>query len=203
MVNRGDCMKILGISGSPRGDGNTSFLVKEALKAAEEEGFETEFVSLAGLEINPCIACDACKQENECIIMDDVNDILKKMEEADGVIIGSPVYFGGATAQTKMIIDRSRPLRAAHKLKNKVGGAISVGGARNGGQETTIRQIHDFYLIQSMIVVGDSFPTAHYGGTSAGGPVGASKEDEVGITTSRNLGKRVAEVVKLIKGNGE
>ncbi|MBW9222213.1 flavodoxin family protein [Methanothermococcus sp. SCGC AD-155-C09] len=190
-------MKIIGISGSPR-SGNTSFLVKEALKSAENEGIETEFISLSDKELNPCIACDVCKIEGECVIMDDVNEILKKMEEAEGIIIGSPVYFGGVSAQTKIIFDRSRPCRRGFKLKNKVGGAISVGASRNGGQETTIRQIHDFMLIHSMIVVGDSEPTAHYGGTGVGGKVEDCKEDNIGIDTAKNLGKKVAEVVKLI-----
>ena len=120
-------MKILGISGSPRKNGNTSYLVKEALQAAKEEGFETEFISLSGLELNPCIACDMCKKESACIIVDDINEIMEKIEEADGLILGSPVYFGGVSAQTKMIIDRSRPLRAGFKLKYKVGAAISAG----------------------------------------------------------------------------
>ena len=192
-------MKILGISGSPRKNGNTSNLVKEALKAAEKEGFETEFISLSGLELNPCIACDMCKKDEGCIIVDDMEEILEKIEDADGIIIGSPVYFGGVSAQTKMLIDRSRPLRAGFKLKYKVGAAISVGASRNGGQETTIRQIHDFYLIQSMIVVGDSEPTAHYGGTGQGKSPEDTKEDKHGLETSRNTGKRVAEVLKKMK----
>ncbi|WP_421077754.1 flavodoxin family protein [Methanothermococcus sp. Ax23] len=191
-------MKIIGICGSPR-NGNTSFLIKEALKSAEEEGAETEFISLSDKELNPCIACEVCKQEGECVIMDDINEILEKMKEADGIIIGSPVYFGGVSAQTKMLFDRSRPCRIGFKLKNKIGGAISVGASRNGGQETTIRQIHDFMLIHSMIVVGDKEPTAHYGGTGVGGAVDACENDEAGINTARNLGKKVAEVVKLIK----
>ena len=198
IVINGDIMKIIGICGSPR-NGNTSFLIKEALKSAEEEGAETEFISLSDKELNPCIACEVCKQEGECVIMDDINEILEKMKEADGIIIGSPVYFGGVSAQTKMLFDRSRPCRIGFKLKNKIGGAISVGASRNGGQETTIRQIHDFMLIHSMIVVGDKEPTAHYGGTGVGGAVDACENDEAGINTARNLGKKVAEVVKLIK----
>ncbi|AEF96331.1 flavodoxin family protein [Methanotorris igneus] len=193
-------MKILGISGSPRKEGNTTFLVKEALKAAEEEGVETEFISLAEKEINPCIACNVCKETGECAILDDVDEILQKMKEADGIIIGSPVYFGGVSAQLKMLMDRSRPLRRGFQMSNKVGGAIAVGASRNGGQETTIQQIHNFYFIHSMIVVGDKEPTAHYGGTGVGAAVDDCKNDEDGIETARNLGKKVAEVVKLIKG---
>ncbi|WP_456472388.1 flavodoxin family protein [Methanocaldococcus sp.] len=192
-------MKILGISGSPRAEGNTAYLVKLALEEAKKLGAEVEFISLAGKELNPCIACNACKESGKCVIVDDVEEILDKMLKADGIIIGSPVYFGGVTAQLKMLMDRSRPLRSGFQLKNKVGGAISVGGSRNGGQETTIQQIHNFYLIHSMIVVGDAEPTAHYGGTGVGRGPEDCKEDRDGIETAKNVGKKVAEVVKLIK----
>ena len=89
-----------------------------------------------------------------------------------------------------MLIDRTRPLRGSFRLKNKVCGAIAVGGSRNGGQESTISVIHDFLLIHDAIIVGDGEPMAHYGGTG----VGDTKNDDIGIETSKNLGKRVAEL---------
>ncbi|BAW31564.1 MAG TPA: flavodoxin family protein [Methanothermobacter sp.] len=189
--------KIIGIVGSPRVDGNTTFLVKEALTAAEEEGIETELIKLAEHDINPCRACDTCL-EGECPIEDDIPILLEKIEEADAIIIGSPVYFGNVTGQTKMFMDRTRPLRINFKLKNKIGGAVTVGGSRNGGQETTCSAIHNFLLIHEMIVVGDSSPTAHYGGTGVGRGREDCKEDQFGIETSRNLGKRIAELVTKI-----
>ena len=194
-------MKVIGISGSPRPEGNTTLLVREALNAIAEEGIETEFISLADKELNPCIGCNICEEIGSRQIIDDVDEILQKMKEADGIIVGSPVYFGGVTAQLKILMDRSRPLRRGFQMSNKVGGAIAVGASRNGGQETTIQQIHNFFLIHSMIVVGDKEPTAHYGGTGVGAGVDDCKNDEVGIETARNLGKKVAEVVKLIKGS--
>ncbi|MCQ6253885.1 flavodoxin family protein [Methanocaldococcus sp.] len=192
-------MKVIGISGSPRPDGNTSLLVRESLNAITEEGIETEFISLAGKELNPCLGCNICKETGYCQILDDIDPILEKMKEADGIILGSPVYFGGVSAQLKMLMDRSRPLRIGFQLRNKVGGAIAVGASRNGGQETTIQQIHNFFLIHSMIVVGDNDPTAHYGGTGVGKSPGDCEKDEIGLETARNLGKKVAEVIKLIK----
>ena len=114
------------------------------------------------------------------------------------MIIGSPVYFGNVTAQLKMLMDRSRPLRMDFKLKNKVGGAISVGGSRNGGQETTISAIHEFMLIHDVIIVGDGAPLAHYGELESVGPKRKLESDEVGLETSKNLGGRVAELaIKL------
>lgn len=189
--------RIIGIVGSPRLNGNTTFLVKEALSAAEEKGIETELIKLAEHEINPCRACDTCLT-SECPIEDDVPMILEKLEAADGIIIGSPVYFGNVTGQTKSFMDRTRPLRIDFKLKNKIGGAIAVGGSRNGGQETTCNAIHNFLLIHEMIVVGDASPTAHYGGTGVGRGEKDCEKDEFGIETSKNLGKKVAELVAKI-----
>ena len=110
------------------------------------------------------------------------------------------MYFGSVTSQLKMFMDRSRPLRMNFKLRDKVGGAIAVGGSRNGGQETTISTIHEFLLIHDAIVVGDGAPLAHYGGTGVGKVKGDAKTDDVGVETSRNLGRRVAELAMKLAG---
>ncbi len=192
-------VKIIGIVGSPRTGGNTEYLVKTALKSAEETGADTELINLATADIEPCVACDICKATGECAIYDDIRGITEKLIESDGMIIGSPVYFGSVTAQLKMLIDRSRPLRGSFKLRDKVGGALAVGGSHNGGQESTISVIHDFLLIQDAIVVGDGAPKAHYGGTGVGGAKEDTQNDDVGIETSKNLGKRVAELALRLK----
>jgi multimeric flavodoxin WrbA len=191
-------VKIIGIVGSPRTGGNTEFLVETALKSAEAAGADIDIINLGSKDIEPCVACDICKATGECAIYDDMREIMDKLLESDGMIIGSPVYFGSVTSQLKMLIDRSRPLRGSFKLKNKIGGAIAVGGSRNGGQESTISVIHDFLLIHDAIVVGDGAPLAHYGGTGVGGPKGDTNTDEMGIETSKNLGKRVAELALLL-----
>jgi multimeric flavodoxin WrbA len=183
-------VKIIGIIGSPRKEGNTSYLVETALKSAKSAGADTDIINLGSVNIEPCVACDICKAIGECGIEDDISEILEIMMESDGMIIGSPVYFGSVTSQLKILIDRSRPLRGSFRLKNKVCGAIAVGGSRNGGQESTISVIHDFLLIHDAIIVGDGAPMAHYGGTG----VGDTKIDEIGIETSQNLGKRVTEL---------
>ncbi|MGI6465107.1 MAG: flavodoxin family protein [Methanobacterium sp.] len=191
-------VKIIGIIGSPRKGGNTEIYVKKALESAQNAGAETEIINLATAEIEPCTACDICKSTGECAIYDDMVEIGKKLQEAHGVIIASPVYFGSVTAQTKIFIDRSRPLRIDFKLKDKVAGAISVGASRNGGQETTLNTIHNFMFIQDMIIVGDGAPLGHYGGAGVSGAAGDAAQDEVGLETSANLGKRVAELaIKL------
>jgi multimeric flavodoxin WrbA len=192
-------VKIIGVIGSPRTGSNTEILIIKALESAEEVGAETDLINLGSAEIEPCIGCDICKSTGECAIYDDMQDIIKKLGEADGLILGSPVYFGNVTSQMKIFMDRSRPLRIDFKLRDKVAGAISVGASRNGGQETTISAMHEFLLIHDAIIVGDGAPLAHYGGTGMGGVVGDTKQDEHGIETSINLGKRVAELAtKLI-----
>ena len=191
-------VKVIGLVGSPRKGGNTENLVKTALMAAEELGANTEIISLGSAEIEPCIACDICKATGECSIYDDMTSILEKIIEADGIVIGSPVYFGNVTSQLKMFFDRTRPFRADFKLRNIVGGAISVGGSRNGGQETTISAIHQFLFIHDVIVVGDGAPLAHYGGTGVGGAKEDIKTDNIGLETSNNLGRRVTELAILL-----
>jgi multimeric flavodoxin WrbA len=191
-------VKVIGIIGSPRKKGNTSYLVEKALDAAKDAGADVESIHLGKIEMEPCNACDICKLTGECPKNDDVNDILLKLQEAHGIIIGSPVYFGNVSSQLKMLMDRSRPLRADFKLKNKVCGAITIGASRNGGQETACSAIHNFLLIQDAVVVGDGAPLAHYGGTGAAGAVGDAQNDEFGIKTSQNLGKRITELAKKI-----
>lgn len=165
---------VLGISGSTR-KGNTEILVKRALDVCEAEGLKTKMVSLA----------------------DDVNtnEILNYMSDARAIIIGSPVYFANVPAKLKELMDKTLPLRREKRLKNKIGGAIAVGGSRNGGQEYTILAIHNFMLIHEMIVVSDT-DTAHFGGIAVGRNPGDVLNDEVGLKTTENLAKRIAEILK-------
>ncbi len=191
-------VKIIGIIGSPRKKGNTAFLVEKALESAEDAGANVESIHLGEMEIESCNACDICKMTGECPKDDGINHLLSKIQEAHGLIIGSPVYFGNVSAQLKILMDRSRPLRSDFKLKDKVGGAITVGGSRNGGQETAISAIHKFLLIHDAVIVGDGSPLAHYGGTGFAGAAGDIETDDFGIETSKNLGKRIAELSKKI-----
>lgn len=193
-------MKVLGIAGSPRADGNTSLLVKEALKVCAEKGADTELITLAGKKIMFCDNCDACAGgKNPCPKHDDVKEILDAMAEADAIIIGSPTYFGGVSGQLKTLFDRTMPLRRKDfQLSGIVGGAIAVGGSRNGGQENVIRDIQNWMMIHEMIVVADR-KTAHFGGIAVGRNPGDALKDETGLATVKNLGERVYDVASLIK----
>jgi len=180
---------ILGISGSPR-KGNTEILVKKSLEVCEREGFKTDFVSLAEKKIS------YFGDKNEG---DDTHEILEKMANAKAIIIGSPTYFANVPGKLKSLFDQSIVLRRdGFKLKNKIGGAIAVGGSRNGGQEQVILAIHNFMLIHEMIIVSDK-ETAHFGGIAVGRTTDDILRDDVGIRTVENLGKKVAETLKIFQ----
>jgi multimeric flavodoxin WrbA len=173
-------MKITGISGSPNAGGNNEKVIEIALGIAKEKGFKTERIFLSKLKVLPCDDCGTCRKGKVCPIEDDMAGINEKLEASDAIIVSSPVYFGSVTAQIKALFDRSILLkRNGLLLKGKVGGAIAVGGSRNGGQEFTIQAIHSWMHIHGMIVVGDG---AHFGGIAAK-PV---ESDETGLKTVRD-----------------
>ena len=99
-------MKIIGFSGSPNKNGSTTTLVSKVLKIAEENDHNTSFYKLNDLNINPCQDCGYCKKNEGCDLDDDMNPLNKEIEEADYIIVGSPIYYGEVSAQTKLFTDR-------------------------------------------------------------------------------------------------
>ncbi len=150
-------LTVLGISGSPR-VAATDFIVRYALDYLKEMGpVDVLYFSAVKKVINFCIHDDHCVITKQgCIFKDDLGVLYSMLERADGVIIGTPVYQGTLTAQTKAMLDRCRALvaRDPHLFTHKVGAAIAVGGDRNGGQELAMQTIHTFFLINSFIPVG-------------------------------------------------
>jgi multimeric flavodoxin WrbA len=170
-------MMVVGISGSPRKGGNTEFLLNEALGVALERDFEVERLFCSEIKVGFCMDCGNCAKGKACPEEDDMPTILDALEKADGIIVASPVYFGSVTAQLKSVFDRTIPLRRqGMKLKDKVGCGITIGGARNGGQEKAMESIHAWMHIHGMIVVGDS---SHFGGIA----VRPASEDRIGRKT--------------------
>lgn len=192
---------IVGINGSPNHDGNTVFLLKEALAAAHKSGAKTELLHVAeilqGVEPPFCEICSSpcdgvCGEGNK---LGEASDLLRGV---DGIIIGSPVYFGTLSGQLKAFWDKTRVLRREKALLNVVGGAIAVGGARFGGQETTLKAIHDMMLVQGMIIVGDGcqdFDCGHQGACAQR----PAEKDENGRRRAHILGQHVFEVAGATK----
>ena len=154
-------MEVVLIQGSPRRDGSTAKTITRLAEEFDALGDRVHRVDvtvrLAELEDPFCVHCsDPCSAQ--CYHGTALERDLEKMARADAVIVGSPVYFGTLSAPLKAFWDHTRVLRSQHSLLYTVGSAFSVGAARFGGQETTVRAIHDMFLIQGMIVVGDSSP---------------------------------------------
>ena len=129
-------MKVLGINGSPRKGGNTDILLDNVLKGTQNRGARVEKIVLNNLKFSPCQECENMPSDRFCIIEDDMQTVYKKVEEADAIILASPIFFGSLSAQTKMMIDRFQCVwRAKYILrkqvfgKRKIGAFISVQGA--------------------------------------------------------------------------
>jgi multimeric flavodoxin WrbA len=145
---------IVGICGSPRKMA-TEYVLRKALEMLEDMGFETSFFTVRGKNIGFCRHCDYCLKNKACIIADDMLTLYDLLKAAKGIILATPVYNGGVSAQLKAIMDRCRALIAADQnaLRYKVGMAIAVGGDRVGGQELAIQQILTFYILNGIIPV--------------------------------------------------
>ncbi len=196
-------IKIIGICCSPRKGKTTATSLKVCLEAAEKvaDNEETELIELAGMEIDGSLAAGIPLRPGR---KDDFPGLVPTLSDprVAGIIIGTPVYFGNMSSLCKAFLDRCLVFRSNFALSNKVGGVVAVAGGRNGGQELTIRSVHNCLLGQAMIIVGDGPPSGHWGGTVWSGHPGGVTKDEYGMNTVRNLGQRVAEVaLRLARGS--
>jgi len=192
---------IVGICGSPRNSA-TEYVLREALNMLETIGFKTEFFTVRGKKIGACTHCDHCLKHKECIINDDMKIVYSLLNEAEGIIIATPVYNGGISAQTKAVMDRCRALLAANPkvFKYKIGMAIAVGGDRIGGQELAIQQIHTFYILnESIPVSGGSFGANLGANFWSKDTLEGVKEDKEGFRSLKKTIKRFAEALNRIE----
>lgn len=183
-------MKVVAINGSARKDGNTAALLRRALTELEAEGVETELVQLAGRKAQGCTACLKCRElkDRQCHGRDDaVNECIAKIDEADGVLIGSPVYFADVTSEIKALIDRAGYVAMSNggMFKRKVGAAVIA--VRRGGAIHAFDSINHLFFICQMIVPGSS-----YWNLGIGRDKGAVEEDEEGMRTMAVLGQNMA-----------
>jgi multimeric flavodoxin WrbA len=189
-------MRVLGISGSPRRGGNTDILIKKALATLQEEGIETEFLSLADRPIKPCTGCRGCftSETPRCVQKDPAFEgIIEKFMQADGILLGSPVYFGSATPQIMTLIDRVGYVARRHPqlLRRKAGAAIVV--ARRAGQNFTFAQLNYFFLISEMVVPGSTYWNVAFGLEK-----GEVENDAEGVKTIVTLAQNMAWLLKKL-----
>lgn len=191
--------KIIGINCSPRKGQTTAAALELCLVAAKEQSpdIQTELVELADLSIPAYLAAGVPLKPGDT---DDFPTLVDKLGATNvvGIVVGSPVYFSNMSALCKAFLDRCGAFRKdGFKLSNKVAGVVAVGGARNGGQELTIRSIQAALMCQDMIVVGDGQPSARIG-AALWSQNNSIAEDEFGAGTAKNLGRRVAEVAEKL-----
>ncbi len=191
-------MKVVGISGSARKDGNTAILINYVLRELEIEGIETELIQLAGKRIRGCSACYKCwdNKDKQCSIQDDIiNECIGKMIEAEGIILGSPTYFSDVTAEMKALIDRAGFVARANDFlfRRKIG--IAVVAVRRAGATHVFDTINHLFLGNQMIV-----PGSIYWNMGIGREKGDVEKDEEGIQTMKNLGQNMAWLLKKIRG---
>lgn len=180
-------MKILALSFSPRSEGNTIILLREALAGAGQEGAETELYSVGEKDIKPCQGCASCQKTGECRIKDDMQELYGKLVEADGIIFGTPVYFYNMTGQAKSVIDRTFALsRPGRNMNNKVGGVITVAGSL--GLIDVLKDLY-FYMVTRQMIPA-SF-VAVYGGRK-----GEVAEMEKCMKAAGDLGRQMVKIAE-------
>jgi len=189
-------MKVVAFNGSPRRKGNTEILINTVFSALKNNGIETELVQLGNKLVHGCTACGKCKeiQNGKCDIKNEhLNFCIEKMIEADGILIGSPVYFSDVTTEVKALMDVAGYVTRAngHLLKRKVGAGIVA--VRRGGQLHTFESLNNFFLINQMIVPGSSYWNFAFGRNP-----GDVLNDAEGIQTMKTLGENMAWLMKRI-----
>ena len=190
-------LKVLGISGTLREKGNTEYLVDYALSRFDRSEFNTELVSLKDLAIQPCNGCYDCVEAKECTITgDDFGPVYKKMVEADGLIVGSPVYYSGAHPQLMSLLERAGFARAwsGDYFSGKVGGPITV--ARRAGQNMAFAQLLMWFFINDIVVPGSSYWTM-----SVAGARGArdAANDQEGLMHIEKFVGNMSKVMKALQ----
>lgn len=194
-------IKIVGISCSPRPGKTTASALTVCLDAAQTvdpDRIDVELIELAGLKIPGNVVAGVPLEPGE---RDDFPQVAEKLGDPTvaGIIVGTPVYFANMTSLCKAFLDRCGMFRKKNfALANKVGAALAVGGVRNGGQELTIQSVQAALMCHEMVVVGDGRPTGHFGATLWNNAGDDISQDEFGLTTATNLGRRVAEVALLL-----
>ena len=183
-------MKVLMLNGSPKRDGNTAQALAEMEKVFTEEGIEVVTVQVGNQAVRGCIACGGCSKTGKCVFDDVVNELVPLFEEADGLVVGSPVYFASANATLVAVLDRLFYCTNFSKTM-KVGACVTV--ARRGGCSSTFDELNKYFTISGMPVASSQYWNSIHG--SAPGEV---QEDKEGLQTMRTLARNMAFLMKSV-----
>jgi multimeric flavodoxin WrbA len=187
-------MKILGIVLSPRKEGNTEILVREALEGARQAGGETDLFLVAGKQIAPCDACGGCLKDGRCVIADDMQELYDLMLSSQGIIFGTPVYFLNVSAQAKAVMDRTYGFLQTGKLKGKVAAAVIA--ARRVGAGQVLSLLYPFFAVHRMIIAGGGIGYGREKGEVREGPGGSP--EATALQEARAVGKNVVRMIQRL-----
>ena len=183
-------MKVLMLNGSPKANGNTAVALKEMEKVFREEGVEVEILHIGNQAIRGCIACGGCYKTGKCVFDDGVNEVAEKFREADGLVVGSPVYYASANATLVALLHRLFYSTRFDKTM-KVGAAVAV--ARRGGLSSTFDELNKFFTISGMPVASSCYWNSIHGGAP-----GEAAQDLEGLRIMRTLAKNMTFLMKSI-----
>lgn len=183
-------MKVLLINGSPRAKGNTALALTEMAEVFAAEGVETEIIHVGNKDIRGCIACGTCRKNGKCVFDDLVNEVAPKFEAADGIVIGSPVYYASANATLMAFVQRLFYSTPFDKTM-KVGASVCV--ARRGGCSATYDEMNKVFGISGMPIA-----SSQYWNSVHGGAPGQAAEDAEGMQTMRTLARNMTFLMKSI-----
>ena len=185
-------MKVLLINGSPREQGNTYTALCEVAKTLQEEGVETEIISIGKKAVQGCIACGWCGREGRCTFRDDLYfKVMRSIKDGiDGLVVGSPVYYGGPNGSLCALLDR---VFSAHGKDLQYKPAASVVVCRRGGASAAFDRLNKYFTILNMPVVSSQYWNMVYGQTP-----GQAAQDEEGMQTMRTLGRNMAWMIKRL-----
>lgn len=184
-------MKVLMINGSPHAQGNTSIALHEMEKIFLQENIETEILHIGNKNIRGCIACYSCREHGKCVFNDTVNETASKLNECDGLVIASPVYYASANATLIAFLDRLFFSTLFDKTM-KVGASVVV--ARRGGLSSTFDELNKYFTISGMPIA-----SSQYWNSVHGSEQGEAEQDTEGLQTMRTLAKNMAFLMKSIE----
>lgn len=183
-------MKVLLLNGSPRENGCTGRALKEIIGVLEKEGIETELITIGNKDIRGCIACGSCAKTGKCVFNDLVNEIAPKFEEADGIVIGTPVYYAGSNGTLISLLDR---LFYSTRFDKTMKVGTCVLSSRRAGSTSAYDEINKYFGISNMPIASASYWNEVHGFTADD-----VEKDAEGLQTMRNLGRNMAFMIKSI-----
>lgn len=183
-------MKVLILNGSPHAEGNTAIALNEMVKVFKEENVEYELIQIGNKDIRGCVSCGKCGELKKCVFDDIVNQIADKFRDADGLVVGSPVYYANANATVSALLQRLFYSSKFDKTM-KVGAGVVV--ARRGGCSTTFDELNKYFTISGMPVVPSQYWNSVHGNSQ-----GQAVEDAEGLQTIRVLARNMVFLMKSI-----